>query len=499
MSKCPDCGAENPAEARFCIECASRLDEGKDPFIGTVIDKRYEVLEKIAEGGMGVVYRANHTRIDKDIALKILHPELARDRKLLARFESEAKTVAKLSHKNIVQVHDTGQIRDTYYIAMDFVDGEDLVDILESRGRLPVEEAFAVASQVAEGLAYAHERGILHRDIKPANIIIDNTGRAVITDFGIAKAIGSKGQTTTGTSIGTPEYMSLEQIKGDELDGRTDFYSLGVVLYEMLTGISPFRSESGITTLAKVLNEAPEPIERLRPDLPGWAMSVANKAMAKERDERYGSAVEFLNAVREGMEGGSMAVPQPSTPVVKIKLKTEKRAPRPSSAPAVAVMSAKRKALVATISTLIVVGIVITGILIFNSFSAFSGGGSGPKVESPSGFTSNWQNKGKIELPFGKPSGTGTVTPPATGPDEKGPTTGGNKFTPGTKGGGETGIEVKPGKKAKKKKFNFEFWQDERTDNKGKTKPTKPKTKKPAPTEPAPNNQAPNNPDSPMI
>jgi len=361
MNICPNCGFENDDTLFFCGKCGTRLEEGKDPFIGTVIDRRYEVLEKIAEGGMGAVYRARDTRLDHDIAIKILHPELARDKKLYARFENEAKTVAKLRHDNIALVYDTGPVRDTYYIAMDFVNGEDLVDMIERKGRLQVDEAFSIASQVAEGLAYAHGRGILHRDIKPANIIVDTAGRAVITDFGIAKAIGEKGQTTTGTSVGTPEYMSLEQIKGDELDGRTDIYSLGVVLYEMLTGRSPFRSSSGISAIATILSEDAEPIEDIRFDLPEWAVDVVNKLMAKNRDDRFGSTREFIEAVNEGSGGTFSHIPVTSAPdVVK---KSEAAAPKSQGDPTKIAMSKAEKILIfivilATLSTVIFITVI---------------------------------------------------------------------------------------------------------------------------------------------
>ncbi|GEM_PF-2734436 len=366
MTTCPQCGYENPDGAKFCVECAARLESGQDPFIGAIIDKRYEVLEKIAEGGMGTVYRAHHVRIDTEIAMKILHPELARDREFLARFEKEAKTIAMLNHRNIVRVQDTGPVRDTCFIVMDYVKGESLIDMIKRRGKLPTDEAFAIASQVAEGLAYAHERNVLHRDIKPANIIVAESGKAIITDFGIAKAVGEKGQTKTGTSIGTPEYMSLEQVKGKELDGRTDVYSLGVVLYEMLTGKSPFRSESGVSTIANVLSEAPEPIERLASDIPGWAVEVVKKTIAKDKGERYGSAVDFLNAVRK--ETGQKPLPVSAAPPPKKTIKVEKpppreKPPKPKSGPFVLTPEKKRQAIIAILVALIIIGIIATVML----------------------------------------------------------------------------------------------------------------------------------------
>ncbi len=245
-------------------------DPTGDPFVGTIIDDRYEVISKIAEGGMGAVYFAKNNRLDVDAAIKILHANLARNKKFLVRFENEAKTVVRLRHTNIVQVFDIGPIQDTYYIAMEFIEGEDLVGVIERAGRLTVEEAMPIAIQMAQGLAYAHDRGILHRDIKPANIIIDPQGRAVITDFGISRTAKTRGDTTLGSIVGTPEYMSLEQLKGTEIDERSDIYSLGVVLYEMLTGVSPFRADESVQAIARVLSEEASPIETLVPGLPPW-------------------------------------------------------------------------------------------------------------------------------------------------------------------------------------------------------------------------------------
>ncbi|MBN1573608.1 MAG: WG repeat-containing protein [Deltaproteobacteria bacterium] len=370
MPICGNCDYKNPKDAEFCKKCGARLKGDEDPFVGTIIEKRYEVLEKIAEGGMGTIYKAHDKRLDITVALKILHPELARNKKFLSRFENEAKTVAKLRHENIVLVNDTGPVRDTYFISMDYVDGDDLVEIINDRGLLSIDEAFSIASQVAEGLAYAHSKGILHRDIKPANIIIDRSGKAVITDFGISKALGEKGQTTTGTSIGTPEYMSLEQIKGKKLDGRTDIYSLGVVLYEMLTGKSPFRSDTGVSAIAKILSEEAEPIESLRPDIPGWALGLLERVMEKDREKRIETADEFITVIKKESEKETKtSEPKPrkadkskaptapdlikkkrkdKVQELKLKLKTQKHAfPR------------NRKLVIAALSILIVIGISI--------------------------------------------------------------------------------------------------------------------------------------------
>jgi outer membrane protein assembly factor BamB/predicted Ser/Thr protein kinase len=281
-----------------------RLVGKGDPFIKTVIDQRWQIVSKIADGGMGSVYRARDLRRKRDVAVKILPPSLSRDTKLIRRFKNEAAVMASLDHPNIIRVLGSGRTYDTFYIAMELLPGRDLAKIIAERAPLSVRQTFQIAVRVAEGLAYAHKKGILHRDIKPSNIIVDSKGRAVITDFGIAKMIGGSGLTTTGTALGTPEYMSVEQVKGERLDKRTDVYSLGLVVYEMLTGRSPFRMGSSVASISKILSEPAPPVGRIRRRLPGWAADIVNKAVARNRADRYKSAEEFLRDVRAGLRKG---------------------------------------------------------------------------------------------------------------------------------------------------------------------------------------------------
>ena len=335
MARCPRCEHDNPDTNQFCSQCGSALKEEKDPFVGITIDGRYEVVEEVAAGGMGVVYRANQVRLNKEVALKILHPQLALDKKFITRFENEAMVVAGLDHENIVRVLDTGPVSDTYFIAMDFVDGKNLLDIIKKDAPIEVEEAFDIVHQVAGGLAYAHEKEVIHRDIKPANIMVDDNGKAALTDFGIAKAAGASRLTTTGMAIGTPEYMSLEQVKGEELDGRTDVYSLGIVLYEMLTGVSPFRTDTGISTITKVVTEEAHPISKIVSDLPDEAIDIVNSAICKERDYRYQDAGEFAGDLKAFLDGDREAIrgrtppqrPKEETRVVEVE---EKKGPPPT-------------------------------------------------------------------------------------------------------------------------------------------------------------------------
>jgi serine/threonine protein kinase/outer membrane protein assembly factor BamB len=344
-------------------------DPTGDPYVGTIIDERYEVMRKIAEGGMGAVYFAKNARLDVNAALKILHTNLARNKKFLVRFKNEAKTVVRLRHTNIVQVFDIGPIQDTYYIAMEYVEGEDLVGVIGRSGRLSLQEALPIAVQVAQGLAYAHDGGILHRDIKPANIIIDRRGRAVITDFGISRTARARGRgdTTLGSIVGTPEYMSLEQLKGNKVDERSDVYSLGVVLYEMLTGVSPFRADESVQAVARVLSEEVPPIEALVPDLPPWACEIVKKATAKDREDRFASAREFLAAVKEHMKDTVFLVPD----VVSTKPRSFGRTTAWMSTVTSAVerLPREKRLLVGIISSLIVIGLIVTMVLLVKSIS----------------------------------------------------------------------------------------------------------------------------------
>ncbi len=351
-----------------------------DPFVGTIIDERYEVIRKIAEGGMGAVYFAKNSRLDVDAALKILHVNLARNKKFLVRFKNEAKTVVRLRHTNIVQVFDIGPIQDTYYIAMEYIEGEDLVGVIGRSGRLSIQEALPIAAQVAQGLAYAHDGGILHRDIKPANIIIDRRGRAVITDFGISRTAraGGRGDTTLGSIVGTPEYMSLEQLKGNKIDERSDIYSLGVVLYEMLTGVSPFRADESVQAVARVLSEEVPPIETLVPDLPPWVCEIVNKATAKDREDRFSSAREFLAAVKEHMKDTAFLVPEVVSTKPRVLGKTTAWMNTVTSV--VERLPREKRLLAGIISSLIVIGLIVTAVLLLKSISFPTRSGGPPGI-----------------------------------------------------------------------------------------------------------------------
>jgi len=254
-----------------------------------------------------VVYKAYQESLGRYAAIKVLRAELARDEEFVARFRREALAVAQFSHPNILQVYDAGMANGVYYMVMGFMDGGSLKDLI-AQGPMDTEYAVSIVAQVADALGYAHKQGIIHRDVKPNNVLMSRDGRPMLADFGIAKAMyESASLTRTGISIGTPEYMAPEQIQGQTVDGRTDIYALGIVLYEMLTGWAPFSTPTPVATLYKQVNEAPPPVHQVNVNVPEWLEGVVGRALAKRPEARYQQASEFAEALRS--RGRSGAVP----------------------------------------------------------------------------------------------------------------------------------------------------------------------------------------------
>lgn len=261
---------------------------------------RYEVIGEIGQGAMGVVYQVKDPLIDRIVAIKTINLNLAEDEKeeYEGRFYQEAKAAGRLSHPNIVTIFDVGKSGDVAYIAMEFLEGRELRDILNDQKRLPIEQILDLAAQIARGLAYAHEHDVVHRDIKPSNIMVVRDGHVKITDFGIARMSSASVRTQTGMVLGSPKYMSPEQVLGKVIDQRSDVFSLGVTLYEMLTGQVPFTGENINAIMYQTLNVIPAPPSMLNPDVPDMLNFIVAKALAKDLGDRYQSAREFANDLR---------------------------------------------------------------------------------------------------------------------------------------------------------------------------------------------------------
>ncbi|GIX33401.1 MAG: hypothetical protein KatS3mg125_1357 [Lysobacterales bacterium] len=264
----------------------------------------YRVVRLLGQGGMAAVYLAIQESLDREVALKVLVPGLAADQSFCERFLKEGKITAKLQHPNLVTVHDIGHYGPTYYLAAEYIPGGSLRERLAA-GPLPVAEALRIAIEIARGLDYAHSKQFVHRDVKPANILFRADGSAVLADFGIAKALDSTTQSTlVGTAIGTPHYMSPEQARGEPVDGRSDLYSLGVVLFEMLTGRVPYDASDAFTV---ALMHVSQPVPRL-PGRIGWLNPLIEGLMAKERDRRFATASDFVAAVESLLESAPEAI-----------------------------------------------------------------------------------------------------------------------------------------------------------------------------------------------
>ena len=271
-------------------------------WVGHVFNNRYEILELLGQGGMSAVYKANDPNLKRVVAIKLIHAHLSNNPDFLRRFEEEATAVAQLRHPNIVQVFDYNHEDSTYYMVLEFVPGETLqarLQRLNQAGRrMPVEEAIRYTIDVCEAVDYAHKRGMIHRDIKPANIMLDIHGHAILMDFGIAKMVGSQTHTATGAVVGTAMYMSPEMIQGETPDPRADIYSLGVTLFEAISGQPPFKADSAMTLMMMHLNDPVPDLHRLVPGVPEILIGVIEKALAKKREDRFASAADMARALK---------------------------------------------------------------------------------------------------------------------------------------------------------------------------------------------------------
>jgi len=333
-NKCPKCQHVNPDDTVYCGKCGTQFPSSekievtetieapkKELTRGTKFADRYEIIEELGKGGMGRVYRVEDTKLKQEVALKLIKPEITIDQKIIERFRNELKTARMIAHKNVCRMFDLGEKNGIHFITMEYVRGEDLKSFIHRSGQLAVGTAIRIAKQACEGLSEAHKLGVVHRDLKSNNIMIDKKGNVRIMDFGIARSLESKGVTGAGMMIGTPEYMSPEQAEGKEVDQKSDIYSLGIILYEMLTGRLPFEGGTTLSIALKHKVEKPPEPEKYNPRISEDLSRVILKCMAKDKDVRYQNGEELLSAlskVEKGLSAASKAAPT-------IKAKKEKQ------------------------------------------------------------------------------------------------------------------------------------------------------------------------------
>ncbi len=272
--------------------------KGVNTLLNRTLDNRYTIIERIGGGGMADVYRAHDKLLDRSVAVKVLRAQFTDDDEFVSRFRREAQAAAKLSHPNIVNIYDVGYEENTYYIVMEYISGETLKDKIEREAPLPVETAVRIAIEIAEALEHAHQNNLVHCDIKPHNILMTRAGRIKVTDFGIARAVTSATMTQSGTIIGSVHYFSPEQAKGSAVGAKSDIYSLGVVLYEMLTGTVPFSGETPISIALKHLQEEPRPIREFNPDIPPLIEATVVKSMSKDPINRFTDISEMITDLK---------------------------------------------------------------------------------------------------------------------------------------------------------------------------------------------------------
>ncbi len=355
----------------------------RPPQPGDLIADRYELEELLGTGGMSTVFRAHDTQLDRRVAIKILHERYASDAEYLERFRREARAVAQLSHPNIVTVIDRGHDGDRQYIVFEHVEGENLKELVQRTGRLPVRRALELALAVADGLAFAHVRGLVHRDVKPQNVLLSREGEVKVTDFGIARSLDVEhGVTQTGTVLGTSEYLAPEQASGKPVSPSTDVYSLGVVLWELLAGDVPFDGENFVAVALRHLNEPPPSLRERRPDVSPRLDAAVQRALAKDPERRFptmAALAEELRACLAEAEGQAPAEDNSALTLVTPRVPAPREAPargRPRHP-----SRSRRRPLGYVLLALLVAGAAFAAVLLLGGSSHHhntSGGGGGP-------------------------------------------------------------------------------------------------------------------------
>ena len=333
----------------------------RDITADTVIDGRYQVIGKVGSGGMAEVYAADDLQLGRKVAVKVLHRRFTEDEEFVERFRREAQSAAGLQHQHVVSVYDRGEWDGTYYIAMEFLEGRSLKDVIREEGPLDALRAVDIAIQILRAARFAHRRGVIHRDLKPHNVILDEEDRAKVTDFGIARA-GASDMTETGSIMGTAQYLSPEQAQGHAVSAQSDLYAVGIVLYEMLAGRLPFDAESAVTIALKQVSEPPPSLSELRPDLSRDLEAVTMRALEKSPAHRFKDADEFIGALEAvraqltGAPGGDTTGFLPPAGGLASSEEWE-RAPEPDR-------PGRRRRLWAALAALLVAGVVIAALLL---------------------------------------------------------------------------------------------------------------------------------------
>lgn len=308
--KCPKCQFENPDNTRFCGNCGTHFpsaihispsptetfeQQEEELIIGSTFAGRYQIIEELGRGGMGRVYKAQDTEVQETIALKMLRAEISLNRKTIQRFRNELKMARSISHKNICRMYDLNKEKDNFYITMEYVAGENLKSIIQMMGYMSIGKTVLIAKQICEGLIEAHKLGVIHRDLKPSNIMIDKAGNAHIMDFGIARSIESEDITQTEARVGTPKYMSPEQMSGGETDRRSDIYSLGIILYEMVTGNVPYEGDTAAEIALKQNTLTPQEPNEVNPQIPQNLNRLILRCINRDKNKRFENADAVLN------------------------------------------------------------------------------------------------------------------------------------------------------------------------------------------------------------
>ena len=376
---CPQCGTEYPPTERFCAKdgTALRSQETAADLVGSVVADRYLILSQLGEGGMGRVYLAEHVKMGRKSALKVLHPSLMKDISAISRFNREAANASRISHPNVAAIYDFGETPDgMVYLAMEYVEGLSLTSLAAQLGggTMPMARAAEIVRQTAEALGAAHDMGIVHRDLKPDNIMVararDGSDWVKVVDFGIAKAAGAGAEsqkvTKTGHVIGTPDYMSPEQLAGDNLDGRSDIYALGLVAFHLLTGTLPFPADSQQESMIMRLTEKPLTLAAARPDMswPADLQAVMDKALERDVDARYRTAPEFGRELARAI--AKMPATQTGRFATPISVNPAGTAAAPAPVPPTRVAVAKRR------RTPMLVGIGAAIVIVAGGFTAMN-------------------------------------------------------------------------------------------------------------------------------